>query len=237
VVGEQPGQLASEDRLVDEQRGVAGGLEPDVALDRRHPQDARQLPQLDLLHRPGRGVAEGVQGAAQPTLGGLEPPAGRPGRPAGAGRPLGQLVEDSGHHGLVVLRERRAGEVLAPGPPGTRAWRCRLAGRGHERGRQHPGGLVLVFAHAAEQDRVEADELAQGREDGGGVGGPHLGRELGLRQGQRARPLHQEHRLAVGVDHHPADPAAPSGVVHGRAWYPGVRPGRAGGRGGAGAGR
>jgi hypothetical protein len=236
VVGEQPGQLASEDRLVDEQRGVAGGLEPDVALDRRHPQDARQLPQLDLLHRPGRGVAEGVQGAAQPTLGGLEPPAGRPGRPAGAGRPHGQLVEDLGQHGLVVPPERRAGEVLAPGPPGTRAWRCRLAGRGHERGRQHPGGLVLVLARS----RAGPRRSRRARAEPGG-----------WRRHRRSTPWPGT-RSPAGPARLPAPPPAPPGgagapppsrpgcASRHRSWAghgTGVRPGRAGGRGGAGAGR
>jgi hypothetical protein len=117
---------------------------------------------------------------------------------------------------MVVALERRADEVLAPDPPGARGQGRGLTERHQERGVLHPRGPVLMLAHAAKQDGIQADELTQRREGGGGVGGPHLGREFGFRQGQHACLPHHQHLRAVGMHHHPPDPAAPFEVAHGR---------------------
>jgi hypothetical protein len=75
-----------------------------------------------------------------------------------------QFIEDPGRHrGMLVVLERRAGEVVAPDPPGARRWRCRITGRSHECGLLHPCRRILVLAHAAKQDGIQADTLAQGR--------------------------------------------------------------------------
>ena len=84
--------------------------------------------------------------------------------PAGARGSPSQLVEDPGRHrGMLVVLERRAGEVRAPDPPGARGQRGHITGRSHERGLLHPCGRVLVLAHAGKQDGIQADKLAQGR--------------------------------------------------------------------------
>jgi hypothetical protein len=65
MVGEQRGQRAGDDALVGEQRGVGDGLEVDVAVDGRRPQDAGEFPGPQLLHRSGYHVAEALQRAPQ----------------------------------------------------------------------------------------------------------------------------------------------------------------------------
>ena len=185
-VPEQPGQRAHDRPFVDEQGRGRGRLEPDVAGRRRGPQDARQVPDLDLLHRPGEGPADGGHGVVQPALGPGEPAAGRPG-PAGAGRlPGPPAPRPPGRPGRRPRRRRPrparparprparragpagpgarpAGSPAGPWPRGPRARPGSAAG-----GRRRRAGR----AGRAGPDRARPSRPGPGARSGAGTGPP-----------------------------------------------------------------
>ena len=190
VLGNSPASAPSTTRLVDEQGRGRVRLEPDVAGGRRGPQDARQLPDPDLLHRPGDGPADGRHGVLQPALGPGEPAAGRPGPAGQAGAPVLQLLDHPGGGrvgaggGQLGPRRPRPGPRQGRAGPGGRPAGS-PAGPGRRRPRAPRGS-------AAGRRRCRAGRAGRA---GAGPGRPS-------RPGRSARPR-------AGAGSRPGGPAAP----------------------------
>ena len=178
--------------FVDEQGRGRVRLEPDVAGRRRGPQDARQLPDPDLLHRPGEGPADGRHGLLQPALGPGEPAAGRPG-PAGAGRPPAplQLLDHPGG-GRRGRRRPASSARPAQASPSGRAGRARGT-----------ASRVARWSLGRGRPRARPGSAAGGRRRRAGrAGRAGPGRARPSRPGRGARSR-------AGAGPRPAGPAAP----------------------------
>ena len=199
VCCERPGQLAQHHGLVDEQGRGRVRLEPDVAGGRRGPQDARQLPDPDLLHRSGDGPADGRHGVLQPALGPGEPAAGRPGPPGQAGAPVLQLLDHpgGGRVGAGQLVPAGPGQALGKGGQGP--------GDGQQGRPLGPGRGVLVLLEAAQQDGVGAEQVAQAGQELARVARPDQAGALDLGQALGPVTAGQQHLGLGGMGHHPAD--------------------------------